>query len=953
MRPLILSLLVLAFAASTARADDKYVLGKDDEAFARELSRFGYPDLASDLAAKIKTVRGTATSGILDIDLKFDQAMRERDVKKRVALLMEVVKLKEAFGEQNKGTDVGDEVLQSLPDNYRVIGESIAAAIQTEQDPKAVEQMRTDGHELFKRAERALNLSLADLEKKKKAEEEKAVADQQDPFAEPEEGEAARKYKITLYSQIRTAYFHALLLEPTDPDRTVYLNRALSQFQEFQFDYAQDYLCYEGFIYEGLCHAALGNLDAAISSFDAALHLRDNFERTAGSWDLPKEAGDIVSNAALQKMMVLSKKGDDKAAIATADDFLNTFRGAEGSLKGLAVLAAKADACQRTGDTAALEATAKKLLELDPQGLGGQKAKELLGTGGGAGGGGLFATLSDAEKAVQRGELDLAVSMCQRVLAAARGSKDQQSASAQACLLIGIVQAQQSRMAEAVVAWETAFDRFPQGEATPDALWRAANGYLALFQQEARGIYKARSRETLQKLVDKYPKSQNAQMAVLFDVRGLESEQKFLEAAKAAEAIAENSPVYGEAQYRAGNDYANHVRVLLSKDKKADVKALVKSAEDRLKSARTKLDGAAKDTLDENARARLAGFAFAARASLANLYLTDGVDRAADVQPLLDGVETQYPGDDEKLAAAWGLRIRALQDLGKVDDAIRQLDAQIAKDPKTKGIGPAAAAIGRAIDVRAQEDLKAKGASPAVDSQFQRAMKYYLLGIAPQVDGREPLRVDSVESVADRLYALGLQFNAVPESVVSWVDWTGKRKETAAWTEAARLYEVVVPMTPSYRTLIHLGQTQAYLGRYKDAATTYAQLFDRERFVDPVRKQIDEDSLRTRPELLGAYVEFGVASREAGVAARDNSLLERASGVFEAIVQSTARDSRAWWQAKFWQIQLMFDRGIYDIADVAMRSVRRGSENFDEGKYGYKDRLEKLELEIKAKLPPK
>jgi tetratricopeptide (TPR) repeat protein len=936
--------------------DDKYVLGKDDKDFALELARAGYPDLARDFAAAVERVRtdpaGKAEAELLRIDLDADLAQRERDVKKRMNLLLDVVKAKQTFGEAHKGTPVGDSVVSSLPDLYRSVGEAISTGIQNEQDPAEVAKLRTVGSELFEQAERSLNILVKDLQDK---------VDKQEPDPNPpvteEQQQTPLEEKLMLakYSTFRTYYFHGRLLEEGSADRTAKLKKAIDLFQEFQFDYLNYLPCYEGYVYEGMCNEDLGQPDKAAASFDSALKIRELFAKTpTGLWQLSREAADLVSWAVVQKMTLLDKQGKTKEAITAADEFFNTTPDAAATMKGLAILAAKADAQQKLGDQAGLEATAKKLIELDPNGAGGAKGRDLTGqaSGGGGKGLGLFESLRLAEGAIGRGEMDLATSLCQQVIDRSRGTKDWQNASAQACLLLGIAAVQQKRMDEAVVAWETAYERFPKGDATPEALSRAVKGWSNYGQTVDRGPYKTRWKELLTQLLAKYPTSPQAASAKLIELTVLVNEGKFEDAAKAADAIPENSPSFGEAMYQAGDACAKQVRAMLQKDKSAAVKPLVDKAVAYYGKARAALEAAAKATLETSQQNRLNAYAFDCRLGLVALYLVKGVDRAADALPLLDEIEKQYASDPDKIAKIWSARIQTYRDLGKVDEAIAQLDAQIAKDPKNRAVPAAAGALGVVVDQRAQDSLKKSGPSASVDQQFQKAVRYYLLGVGPQIDGREPLRVEQVEQVADRLLALGLQFNAVPESVTSFVDWTAKRREVATWTEAAKLYEVVLPQTPSYRTLVHAAQTYGFLGKFKDAAKKYAELFDRERFVDFAAKKLDDEALRTRPELLGALVEYGYCARESGLSPADPTALSKGSSIFEAIVQSVARDSRSWWQAKYWQIQLMYDRGEYPIADVAIRSVKRGSENYDEGKFGYKDKFVALEAEITRKLPP-
>ena len=66
----------------------------------------------------------------------------------------------------------------------------------------------------------------------------------------------------------------------------------------------------------------------------------------------------------------------------------------------------------------------------------------------------------------------------------------------------------------------------------------------------------------------------------------------------------------------------------------------------------TELNAAACKTLDLAAQDRLRGLAFNARVALANLYLTKGVDRGAEVLKLFESPEREFASDATKLSAA-------------------------------------------------------------------------------------------------------------------------------------------------------------------------------------------------------------------------------------------------------------------------------------------------------------
>src|SRR5262249_44598516 len=160
---------------------------------------------------------------------------------------------------------------------------------------------------------------------------------------------------------------------------------------------------------------------------------------------------------------------------------------------------------------------------------------------------------------------------------------------------------------------------------------------------------------------------------------------------------------------------------------------------------------------------------------------------------------------------------------------------------------------------------------------------YYVLSVKPQMKGDVAPNVDEMEGVANRLFVYGLHFNDVPEDVTSFLDWSGTVTAPEFWQQAAAVYEALLPSTPSYRSVISLARTYGFLGMWKEAAVAYAKLFEREAFVVPGAKKIDPEAIRARPELLPAYIEWGVAEQRAARADRDKARRERALGIFVTV----------------------------------------------------------------------
>ncbi len=926
-----------------AASGDEKILAKDDLEFARALSRHGYPDLAEEVLGAIerqaqKEPDEGLSASVLRLDLQEVAAYREPDPIKRIDLLAEVADQKEQFVETRSGTPAAEDVLNRLPDLYRVIGEQTAAVLQQDGSSPDTEQLRERGSKMFERAVDALKARRESLSERLQKED----PERPDP-------ELELQTMIASYNLARTHYFHALLAREGSWAKTDRLESALAVLLDLQLDFADQLLCYEGFIYEGLCHKELGQSDQAVASFDLAIRLRETYERDPkGVYLMSNEAADIVSSAVLQKILLLVEKGDHAASVAIADDFFATTPGALDTLKGLAILAQQAEASRSLGDRRRLEEAAQKLIDIDPHGPAGERGRELLGEGG------AFAlsaadTLELAETSAGRGELERAVALGQQVLILARGTGEEADLGARTGLLLGALFAQRGWLHEAAVAWDASADTYAKGKDAPECLWRAVNCYLTLQSREQRPFYGERARTRMTELAQRYADHPYASMARIIEGQQLEAEQDFARAAEVFESVAPGTAGYEEALYRAGNAWSRHARKLHQDGETSAASEATAKAEDLLKKSQTALEAALARTLDTTAQERLRSFAFNGRVSLANLYLLEGVDRPADALALFEGMEKTFPGE-AAVSTALSLRFRALQALGKVDEAMALLDAEIRANPNAAWIGSSAAALAQSLDKRATELVEGSSESAEADRFWRKAAGYYILAIRGQLEGKEAVRIEEMEAVANRLFVFALHFSGVPKDVDSFVDWSGTRADIDLLEQAARAYEAVLPLTPSYRTLINLARTLGFLGRWSDAAAYYAQLFERERFADTTTKTIDQEALRAKPELVFAYLEWGVCEREAGVKEADATRLSRASAIFETLVLGTAAGTKLWWQSKYYQLRTLVDRGEYEIADVALRSLERNWPEFDADQHGLRERFGALQRQLENKV---
>jgi tetratricopeptide (TPR) repeat protein len=943
MTILSLGSLVFLFALQgPTPANDAKRLGRDDHDFARALSARGYHDLAQKILDSIGRQQGSSggdplATEVIRLDLLQAQAERTQDPFQAAKLLGEVVTAKEAFVKERSGTPAATEVLDGLPDLYRRVAERIAAAVDEGEPSAEKEELRQSGRQMFDRAVSAVQTQIETL-KQRKLEEDPA---NRDPALQDE-------YMIATYNLARTRYWQGVLLGQGSDMQPLVLESALKVLEDFALDFSDQLICYEGYIYEGLCHKELQQPEKAIESFDAAISVREAFEQRGGVYqiDMP-EAADIVSSGVLQKMLIQSETGDYAGAVATAEDFFATVPNPFDSLRGLAVLAEQAEAYKALGDDAAVETVANKLIQVDPTGPAGARGRELLRGGGGATLG-ASDTMKLAESAAARGELDRAVQLCQEVLLSARGDA-QHDLGSRAGLLLGIMYFQKGNVHEAAVAWDTSAQRYSKGKDAPECMWRAVNGYITL-QPDAPPYYKELVRDRMATLVKTFPQSSYASKAAIIEGAQLEAERKYAEAAAIYERVTPGSAAYDEAMFRAGNAWSRMAQAALKSGNAAEAKKAIEQAETKLKQTRANLEAEADKTLDLAQQERMRDNAFGARVGLANLYLVEGVDRPADALALFERVESEFPGDEGKIATAGNLRLRALMKLGKTEEATRLLDNLIAKDPEARGVGSGASTLARSLDTKAAELRSKDERSSEALGLWRKAATYYVIGVRGQLDGSEAMRVDDLEMIANRLFALALVLGDVPNDVQSFVDTTTTRPDPALLEQAVRIYEAVLPLTPSYRTQISLARGLGFLGRWQEAATIYAELFAQQRFANLGAQTIDGEALRAKPELIFALLEWGAAERELGERDSDNARKMRASSIFETMVSNTTPGSDLWWKSKYYQVRTMVDRGEYEMADIALNSLELNWPDYDGGKLRLAEKFRGMRQELKGRV---
>lgn len=888
-------------------AQSPKVLGRDDAEYARKLFENGYTDLAEKLVALIEggnvAPKDQANLKALHLAVRLDLAQKETDPYKKKDLLKQILLEKEDLVKQFSGSSAAEDTANTLPDSYSMLGASVLACIAREKDVNLIAQLQTEGQKTFATAEETLQKRIEELKERK---DEPAI-----------EG----TYITALFNLPKTYYFHSLLYPAGDWKKKELLEKATSAFAEFSLDYSDRLLNYEGCIFAGLSFKELGANEDAIKSFDEAIALRELFEKDQkGVYQLDAASADVISKAVLQKVNMQVDTGATKQAIETARDFFATILAPYETTNGLAVLAALGNAQFASGDEKGASETAEKLIEQDGNGPWGQAGREiqrkLVERGGGFDAAGLYKI---AAPFVSRGQGDKALPLLRQAIQAAKNTKEDQATALDCWLLIGTVFNQRGWNLEAALAFDIAAERFPSAEKAPEAVYQALMQYVQLAAAEKKPVFKTRIEERRKTLTTKYPTHDRAAFAQLVEGDQLVNEGKFLEAVESYNKVQASSPSYFDAQLKIGSCYYQHARRLDRENKKNESGQFYTQAETILKKAIADFDKLAGEAMNLEKQSRYENNGFNARLMLSDLYLVTG--KSSLVLPLLENADSKYANDADKLGQIWSLRIRALKEQQKLEEAIKLLDALAKKDPNSKAIGSAAGLVARELDVQAQAAHDAKKTADA-DKLWRRAADYYAMSGRALLKG-EAIRPGEVSAIAQRLYVLGLTFNGVPEGQDTFIGFDTKRiKDTKLWELSAELYVASLKSSPSTEGQLNLARISAFLGRWKQAASAFDDYMRSAGTPFTADGKVDRTA---KPEQILAYIEMGVCELMVANAENDKNRYSLAEDTLDRAYKALPPDTTMWWYACYYLIKCRYDRGAYREACDTLKLVKRAT----------------------------
>lgn len=934
--------LVVAGSAVAAHARDGDILdGRDDVEFARALGREGYPDLAKTLLGAVRrSGRGAAEADLaeraIDLRAQFAAARLVADPASRFERLVAVVEGMESFASGAAGTPDAEQTRDCLQDAYASLADSVAAAVARAPGAAAAGALREKAVAFFLRAETAA---------KARIDAAKNVADPADEWWELSSAE---------FAYARLLYRHAFVLPAGSPDRASLCEAALAAFDEFELDAeGVSLLTVHAAIDAGVCLAEIGRSGEALASYDRAIAVREQFgPRDTRSGVFPvgdREIAALVCHATLQKMLLLRAMKRTGDVVSTGRDYFASVPRPLEAPAAPAVATEFGDALCAAGDRAGLAEFSRMLVAAGPDGAWGRMGRRLVsGTGGASGGD----ALELARDLLDEGRFEPALAICHRALRDAEGTAEEPDVGGEALLLIGWAYQKRGWMEEAALAYETGAERFPSSRRSAESIGRAIDCHRSAQSAGRRAYHEERIRALTDRLLDRHPDDPRAERVRIEKAGLLAGRGDQAGAVALYETVPATSPAYVDARLRMGICRMNEARTLETSGRKDEAAAAYGLAEAALREAVRAIGAARAATIDPAVLGALDEKEYSALTNLARVLMAPPVARFDDCAATVAALEARWGTSRERAIEIQDLRGRLYLAQGRFDEAEKWISDLGTRDGNAAA-GPAGR-LARLLDRRGRDAATATPGSAEADALWRRAARLYWASVAPQVDGAMPVDVEELTEVGNRLHVLGLQFNAVPASRASFVDWTPSVPlAPECWARAVRIYETVLAQSPDYRVAISLGRTYGFLGERVKAAAAYARLFGQESILDAKRPdRLDATVVKAKPELVFAFVEWGVSERLAFATDHDKARLARClRSIFVPVLASLRPDgNRTWWTARWHLVSALVDGGNFMDARLSIEDLERNvSPDFDGDPDGYKPLFEKLREELRRR----
>ncbi|MBI3271931.1 MAG: hypothetical protein HYZ53_23260 [Planctomycetes bacterium] len=937
--------------------------------FARGLGRRQYFDWAEEVCLAIeKTATGPdkASVQLVRAEIIKGQAAGETDLKKKIEGIAKAIQALESFLSSNPNHPLAEEAKFDIGDLYLQKGLFVITELKNPESAPKAGDLRKEGQDAFKQAKSYI---------------EKMISQIRERMDKPDEKKNEEKNTVALvtarYNLLKTCYYFGMLYDAGSSERKDYHTKAKTHYMDFSFDYQDRIYYYIASIIGGLVYKELGEDKMAIGIFDAGIALRDSYfdEKTRG-YVLDDTAIEILRDAFTTKTQAMIDMKDGKATVATVEEFFKTF-GPEWKKKPLGwyMDEKKAEGYALLGDNkAAMDLVAEVL---DKTKDGPEKihndASALITKLGGSIEISADRLLQGAEGLAARGKEDEAIVEYRRVLLALKTKTDPESLklTQRTWYRMAVAFDKLDRTYEAASIYQRIYTTWPDAAQNPyasKACLGTARSFTSMLASGDNAFDQEQYKKALKDLSEKYVSTEEGKMAPVLLGEKLSKEGKFVEAADQFARVPSNvGAYYVQCLFQVGYCWYQEGRRLWTDKKESDAKAAFKKAEDGFQRSAAEIEKQGK-TATEEIKKELGEMAFNGRFMTAQLLVHESVKRTDDALKLLDQMEQEYAGAQDKLSRCWSLKIQTFLDQKKPQEARELLDQLLEKDPNAKKVSDLCkqvAFVYHSMGEEKRKDVKA-GNTVGLDD-LRSAARYYTIWLERSAEGARGLKPADISSVGDLLYRVGNVANGLAEVVGSFQETEyGKVAETVFYEAAAKAYDLLVngkfanPAAPDYwKNCVKLVNCLAFIKKWPEAVAVYEKILTDEKFckevTDEKTKQkflrIDDKVLRAKPHLLGIYLDVGQLYLE--VAPAQKEAWDKALNVFGNIgdPQISDKEQRQWWQSKLGYLQALYGGGNYMRANVIIVDLRAANPKWENNKHGLTAKLDELEKSIKEKVP--
>lgn len=944
-----------------------------DADFARRLAASGDKKNADWVIAKLKA--SPSLTEPQKAELTYVEASnfislfeKERDFEKAKAVYEQAKKAIEEFIKiAPKGPSLTKATYQN-GDLDRQYGEKIIEQIRKEASAEKVTALRAEGEKAFQAATKYFAERRDELRKNAEAQGRDLKED--------------NDYQVASYALPNTYLSFAYLYPPGDSNREARLRSADSRFEEYVLDGPEGQMAYyDAYVKWGNARRDLGKPDEAVDCYQQALELlyfRD--QDTGEKHVLPPNDADLTANAKfliIEAVTEASRMWNQKKQYDQVIQFYTDVRIAmpqleRESLRALELVYEAAVAYEGLGKKDQAKIEAKRVFKAAPADTAvGAEARDLMTRLGESIESSEEVTLIQVVGSIERhlsdGNYPEAIRAFQQSRDRWRGTLAEKKFWGDLLVRGGIAYQLAGRSLEAYLLYTEVGERFPNFDKSKEALKQAVVEACKVWKTTKAAWGEPLAQEPLDKLNSAFsdaPETQEAQQMFL-QTQLLVGGKKQIDLAKIGEdqlkTLSKTEPKFGRIVYDTALRYYRSGQAALNDSKlRGDIPTARDGAE---RCFDLYLEWAkAQQTIDAAEIAKIEERTIATYVAKAEMWLWDpgsAVEKSLNYLQQLEEKVAKAPAIAKaKFTDIEKLKTRAYLKQNKLDQAMLVADGMYTKEPTSP---KTAWTLKRIADVsynmmRAEKDAKKK------ESLAESGLKYYKNWVVSCDKQQAQLSSAEYNEVADRVFQFGLIKNNVawPESRTYFSVDISKFSHAESAQMAADLYLKALAaneVSPSNGFVIpevryKRGQILGLLLKFKDLAAEYAQIVKDSDLIDQENKIVRPTTNR-KALFLNETLVNDLAWANAQLALQgDKDAAKEAQRLASYVIASTTPKGNAepkfdFWYARYVTVFSMVKNGERALAQEQLKDYRRTDRDLDNGKFGFKEKFEALEQQLK------